>query len=179
MEAYYFQQLNKEQQHIYHAILKGVQNLENEFLVPACDREMLYNLFFRMRLDHPEIFWVTGFRYKYYQNSPTCVPLVLWVTREPMITQWHCAQSIPSISWPQSPLRFHSQFFRLLWAESSMRSEASIEYFMISPANHLERLSLNRPVIPKKLEFTGFFGTFFVLLTAYWPQVATNDILDK
>ena len=53
MEAYYFQQLNKEQQHIYHAILKGVQNLENEFLVPACDREMLYNLFFRMRLDHP------------------------------------------------------------------------------------------------------------------------------
>ena len=46
MEAYYFQQLNKEQQHIYHAILKGVQNLENEFLVPACDRETLYNLFF-------------------------------------------------------------------------------------------------------------------------------------
>ena len=39
MEAYYFQQLNKEQQHIYHAILKGVQNLENEFLVPACDRD--------------------------------------------------------------------------------------------------------------------------------------------
>ena len=73
MEAYYFQQLNKEQQHIYHAILKGVQNLENEFLVPACDREMLYNLFFRMRLDHPEIFWVTGFRYKYYQNSPNFI----------------------------------------------------------------------------------------------------------
>ena len=46
MEAYYFQQLNKEQQHIYHAILKGVQNLENEFLVPACDRETLYDLFF-------------------------------------------------------------------------------------------------------------------------------------
>ena len=73
MEAYYFQQLNKEQQHIYHAILKGVQNLENEFLVPACDREMLYNLFFRMRLDHPEIFWVTGFLYKYYQNSPNFI----------------------------------------------------------------------------------------------------------
>ena len=73
MEAYYFQQLNKEQQHIYHAILKGVQNLENEFLVPACDREMLYNLFFRIRLDHPEIFWVTGFRYKYYQNSPNFI----------------------------------------------------------------------------------------------------------
>ena len=62
MEAYYFQQLNKEQQHIYHAILKSVQNLENEFLVPACDRETLYNLFFRMRLDHSEIFWVTGLK---------------------------------------------------------------------------------------------------------------------
>ena len=28
-------------------------------------------------------------------------------------------------------------------------------------------LSLNRPIIPKKLEFTGFFGIFFDLLTAY------------
>ena len=28
-------------------------------------------------------------------------------------------------------------------------------------------LNLNRPIVPKKLEFTGFFGTFFVLLTAY------------
>ena len=73
MEAYYFQQLNKEQQHIYHAILKGVQNLENEFLVPACDREMLYNLFFRMRLDHPEIFWVSSYKYRYYKDSPNLI----------------------------------------------------------------------------------------------------------
>lgn len=27
---------------------------------------------------------------------------------------------------------------------------------------HLERLNLNRPIIPKKLEFTGFFGIFLI-----------------
>ena len=73
MEAYYFQQLSKEHQHIYYAILKGIQNLEEEFLVPKCDRETLYDLFFRMRLDHPEVFWATGFRYQYYQDSPNLI----------------------------------------------------------------------------------------------------------
>ena len=30
-----------------------------------------------------------GCRTSTSQPSPTCVPLVLWVMREPMITQWH------------------------------------------------------------------------------------------
>ena len=31
--------------------------------------EALYNIFFQFRLDHPEIFWATGFKYRYYENS--------------------------------------------------------------------------------------------------------------
>ncbi len=73
MEAYYFQQLNKEQQHIYHAILKGVQNLEmNSLSLPVTGR-CFTTCFFGCVWIILEIFWLTGFRYKYYQNSPNFI----------------------------------------------------------------------------------------------------------
>lgn len=72
-EIYYYKQLNKQQQAIYYALLKGIQNLEEEFIIPKCEKEELYDIFFRMRLDHPEIFWATGFRYKYYNDSPNLI----------------------------------------------------------------------------------------------------------
>ena len=72
-ETYYYHQLNKQQQAVYYAILKGVQSLEEEFVIPRCESEELYNILFRMRLDHPEIFWATGFRYKYYNDSPNLI----------------------------------------------------------------------------------------------------------
>lgn len=73
MEPYYFTQFNRQQQNVYFAILKGIRNLEEEFLIPGCDKEILYDIFFRMRLDHPEIFWVSGFRYRYYPDSPNLI----------------------------------------------------------------------------------------------------------
>ena len=72
-ESFYYNQLNKQQQEVYYAVQKGIQNLEEEFLLPGCGREELYDIFFRMRLDHPEIFWATGFRYKYYSDSPNLI----------------------------------------------------------------------------------------------------------
>lgn len=72
-EVFYYQHLNKQQQLIYHAFMKGAQSLEAEFLVPRCEMGELYDIFFRMRLDHPEIFWVSGFRCKYYADSPNLI----------------------------------------------------------------------------------------------------------
>ena len=45
-ETYYYHQLNKQQQAVYYAILKGVQSLEEKFIIPRCDSEELYNIFF-------------------------------------------------------------------------------------------------------------------------------------
>ena len=87
MEAYYYQQLDKQQQSVYFAILKGVQNLEEEFLIPRCDGEMLYDIFFRMRLDHPEIFWTSGFRYKYYPDSPNLIFVPEYLFRKDKILE--------------------------------------------------------------------------------------------
>lgn len=71
--TYYYHQLNKQQQTVYYAIMKGIQNIEDEFVIPRCSAQELYDIFFRMRLDHPEIFWAVGFKYKYYNDSPNLI----------------------------------------------------------------------------------------------------------
>lgn len=70
MEAYYYSRMNKLQQEAYRAMLGGFQKIEEEFLVPAMEMKDLYDVFFRLRLDHPEIFWAVSFRVKYYKDSP-------------------------------------------------------------------------------------------------------------
>lgn len=65
--------MNKTQQSAYHNIFQGFQNMADEILIPRLEPEELYNVFFQLRLDHPEIFWATGFRYKYYQDSPNLI----------------------------------------------------------------------------------------------------------
>lgn len=56
MEPFYYSKMNKMQQAAYHAICQGVLQMEKEIQVPRMSGEELYNVFFRMRLDHPEIF---------------------------------------------------------------------------------------------------------------------------
>lgn len=73
MEMYYYNQLSKQAQIIYYAILKGIKDLEKEFLIPACEGKMLYDIFFQVRLDHPEIFWATSFKYKRYIDSSNLI----------------------------------------------------------------------------------------------------------
>lgn len=73
MEAYYYQKMNKTQQAAYHAMLQGVTELSDSFQLPRISAEELYDVFFRLRLDHPEIFWLVSYRYKYYQDSPNMI----------------------------------------------------------------------------------------------------------
>ena len=73
MEPYYYQQMNKQRQAVYHAILQGITALADEFQIPAIEGSELYDVFFQLRLDHPEIFWATGFKYKYFKDSPNYI----------------------------------------------------------------------------------------------------------
>lgn len=69
MEPYYYTKLNKQQQAVYHAMQQCLISLADEWQMPRVSGEALYNIFFQLRLDHPEIFWATGFKYRYYENS--------------------------------------------------------------------------------------------------------------
>ena len=73
MEQYYYNHMDKQRQAAYHGILQGITSLADEFQIPALDGEDLYNVFFQLRLDHPEIFWVTGYKYRYYKDSPNII----------------------------------------------------------------------------------------------------------
>lgn len=69
MEAYYYEQMTKAEQAVYRAMKSGLAALETEFSVPCTDGRILSDVFFRLRLDCPEIFWASGFRFRYYPGS--------------------------------------------------------------------------------------------------------------
>lgn len=73
METYYYNHMTKQQQSAYHNLYQGFQSMTDEITIQRLEPEKLYDVFFRLRLDHPEIFWATGFRYKYYPDSPNLI----------------------------------------------------------------------------------------------------------
>ena len=70
MEPYYYSKMSRPQQAAYHGMLQGLNQLAPEIQLPRLSAEELYDVFFRLRLDHPEIFWATGYKYRFYQDSP-------------------------------------------------------------------------------------------------------------
>lgn len=69
MEPYYYNQMNKQQQSTYHAIKTGLTALAPSFPIPCSDGRELSELFFKLRLDCPEIFYAVGFRYRSQQGA--------------------------------------------------------------------------------------------------------------
>ena len=68
--------MSKDKQNVYRAMLHGLMELSDEFLipqVPTTDGNWLYDVFFQLRLDHPEIFWATSFKYKFFKGSPNYI----------------------------------------------------------------------------------------------------------
>ena len=108
MEQYYYNHMNKQEQAAYHGILQGLSGLADEFQIPALDGETLYNVFFQLRLDHPEIFWVTGFRYKYYQNSPNFIFIPEYLFKKEKIIEHQKAMNARVEKLPPQILCVHT-----------------------------------------------------------------------
>ena len=67
---HYYNQMNKQQQAAYYAMLEGFRSLETSFAVPRLDVDReLFDVHFLMRLDHPELFYSEGIKYRFYDNS--------------------------------------------------------------------------------------------------------------
>lgn len=58
MKEFYLNQLDKQQQKVYQIIKSGVESRRREFDVPLMDKETLSDIFYRLRLDVPEIFYL-------------------------------------------------------------------------------------------------------------------------
>ncbi len=69
MEQYYYNTLTKPQQNSYNAIKAGLQSLAPSFPVPLLENRELSDVFMKVRLDHPQLFYAGTFRYRYYPDS--------------------------------------------------------------------------------------------------------------
>ena len=69
MEAYYYQHMSKAHQAAYHAMKTGFTALSPAFSIPKLENSELADIFFKLRLDCPEIFYVTSFSYRFYQGA--------------------------------------------------------------------------------------------------------------
>lgn len=69
MESYYYNQLDKSGQAAYHAMLTGLRAIAPAFPVPRLEPGQLSEIFLKLRLDHPEIFYAVRFTYRYYPQA--------------------------------------------------------------------------------------------------------------
>ena len=70
-EAYYFRQLDKAGQAAYHAMKTGLAALRPAFPVPRLEGRELGDVLALLRLDCPELFYVTGFSYRVHPAAAT------------------------------------------------------------------------------------------------------------
>jgi len=68
-EWYAYSQLNEEEKGLYICILTGLQAMSEEFEVNTLDTELLDKVFSCVMSDHPEIFYVSGYRYTRYTEG--------------------------------------------------------------------------------------------------------------
>lgn len=65
MAGFYYQQLNKERRMAYDAMCTGFQALASAIRVPRLENAVLSDIYQRLKLDEPRIFFVVGFTYRY------------------------------------------------------------------------------------------------------------------
>ena len=69
MEQYYYNTLTKPHQNSYNAIKAGLQSLAPSFPVPLLENRELTDVFMKLRLDHPQLFYAGTFKYRYYPDG--------------------------------------------------------------------------------------------------------------
>ena len=75
-EEYYYQKMDRAKQAAYRVMLRGLLDLADEIQIPQIpepDGAWLYDVFFQLRLDHLEILWATGFKYRYFLDSTNLI----------------------------------------------------------------------------------------------------------
>lgn len=69
MEAYHYQKLSKPLQEAYHVMKRGIEACSPAFPVPRLEMEQLSEVLLFLRLDCPEIFYVTGFSCRVHPHA--------------------------------------------------------------------------------------------------------------
>lgn len=68
-QEYYYGQMSREEQEAYRNMFSGFSEIAPEISVRRLENRQLSDVFFRLRLDHPEIFYVESFQYRFTEDS--------------------------------------------------------------------------------------------------------------
>lgn len=69
MEPYYYSQMNKQQKRIYQVIKSSLEAFSQSFDVQRINGTELNDIFYKLRLDCPQIFYASTFQYSFYEDS--------------------------------------------------------------------------------------------------------------
>ena len=92
MEPYYYNHMSKQERAAYYAMKEGLTSLAPSFRAPGLKVRELSDIFFKLRLDCPEIFYGVGFRCRSYPDSPSVE--ILPEYEDPDAQQSHGGQAV-------------------------------------------------------------------------------------
>lgn len=69
MEPYYYSRMSKVQQNAYHAMKTGLTSQATTILLPRLEGREMADVFFKLRLDCPEIFYAVGYSCRIFRDS--------------------------------------------------------------------------------------------------------------
>lgn len=90
MEFYYYEHMSRAHQSAYHAMKVGLTALAPSFSVPRLEGSELSAILLQLRLDCPELFYVTGFSYRFYPEAAS-------------------VELVPEYRFDKGKIRFHQQ----------------------------------------------------------------------
>ena len=69
MPGYYYQSLNKTERSVYDALLTGMDQLQPVIRIPRLENDRLLEIFTRLKLDEPLLFFVVSYTVRYYPGA--------------------------------------------------------------------------------------------------------------
>ena len=125
--AYYYDHMTKPKQAAYRSMLAGLTELTDSIQLPLLDAKELSEVFLLLRLDHPELFWASGFHFLHYQDSPNLIMKPEYLFDKSKVREHQKAMaSRVAKNWHGLPKRFPSGRKKNTFMILSVRMSAMI-----------------------------------------------------